>query len=347
MRGLSGIDVLREVKQIDKYTEVIVLTAYETLETARQAITLGASEYLKKPFDLDHIQRIVDRCYGNYLFNTQQDEVIRQDVNAAKSNFLEIVSHELNTPMNGILGFIELLEDTALDEEQRDYVETIRDCSKQYFENVQDIFTYAKLSMSDIEMSNTGFNPATMMIKLGSEVSPVHAQVQFRLEIPEDLPPFVSGPERELKILLKKLLENAVKFTSRGEVCLKVEFRMLDRERCQLDYTVLDTGPGIDPEYLKSGRLFDAFSQGDSSLKRSHGGLGIGLALCRVLSDRLQSDLRIESELGRGELPLFGTGEAGEYLGWLESCFIGLSLSICQIGIRRPTCAPILTRPTI
>lgn len=216
MRGLSGIDVLREVKQIDKYTEVIVLTAYETLETARQAITLGASEYLKKPFDLDHIQRIVDRCYGNYLFNTQQDEVIRQDVNAAKSNFLEIVSHELNTPMNGILGFIELLEDTALDEEQRDYVETIRDCSKQYFENVQDIFTYAKLSMSDIEMSNTGFNPATMMIKLGSEVSPVHAQVQFRLEIPEDLPPFVSGPERELKILLKKLLENAVKFTSRG-----------------------------------------------------------------------------------------------------------------------------------
>ena len=81
MRGLSGIDVLREVKKIDKHTEVIVLTAYETLETARQAITLGASEYLKKPFDLDHIQKVVDRCYNNFLFTTKQEAVIRKDVN--------------------------------------------------------------------------------------------------------------------------------------------------------------------------------------------------------------------------------------------------------------------------
>ena len=89
MRGMSGIDVLREVKKIDAHTEVIVLTAYETLATARQAISLGASEYLKKPFDLDHIQKVVDCCYENYLFTTQRDTVIRQNVNAAKNNFLE------------------------------------------------------------------------------------------------------------------------------------------------------------------------------------------------------------------------------------------------------------------
>lgn len=300
MRGLSGIDVLREVKQIAKHTEVIVLTAYETLETARQAITLGASEYLKKPFDLDHIQRVVDRCYSNYLFNTQQAEVIRQDVNAAKSNFLEIVSHELNTPMNGILGFIELLEDTDLDDEQREYAATIRDCSKTYFENVQDIFAYAQLSMGQSELSDTAFNPATMLLRLGSEERSELESVELLTEIPNDLPPFVSGPEREVELVLKKLLQNAVKFTRRGSIRLVVEHRMRPDRGCILDYLVIDTGPGIDPDYLRSGRLFDAFSQGDSSLKRAHDGLGLGLALCQKLATRLGADLKIESQLGRG-----------------------------------------------
>ena len=143
MRGQSGIDVLRAVKQRQKHTEVIILTAYETLETAREAISLGASEYLKKPFDLDHIQKVVERCYNNYLLNTHQKALVGEDLNAAKTNFLEIVSHEFNTPMNGIVGFVELLEETKLDDEQREYLETIRDCSIKYFEHMQDIITYA------------------------------------------------------------------------------------------------------------------------------------------------------------------------------------------------------------
>ena len=191
MRGMSGIDVLREVKKIDVHTEVIVLTAYETLDTARQAISFGASEYLKKPFDLDHIQKVVDRCYGNYLFTTQRETVIRQDVNAAKNNFLEIVSHELNTPMNGILGFIELLQDTRLDEEQSECVTTIRDCSLKYFEHVQDMLTYAKLSMSESELSKLSFNPATMLLKLINEENAA-VEVQIQSDIPEDLPQYIS-----------------------------------------------------------------------------------------------------------------------------------------------------------
>lgn len=299
MRGLSGIDVLRDVKKLDKHTEVIVLTAYETLETARQAISLGASEYLKKPFDLNHIQQVVDRCYNNFLFNTQQDAVIRKDVNAAKTNFLEIVSHELNTPMNGILGFIELLQETELDGEQSEYVESIRDCSVKYFEHVLDIFTYARISMSNAEMSATSFNPATLVIKLINEEK-AGPFVELFADIPEDLPPFVSGAEHEVRILLSKLLQNALKFTAQGEVRLSVSHQFQSAENCLLIFQVKDTGPGIDSDYINSGRIFDAFSQGDSSLKRSHGGLGIGLALCKALSDRMGADLLVESELGQG-----------------------------------------------
>ena len=301
MRGMSGIDVLRELKKLDPNTEVIVLTAYETLDSARQAISLGASEYLKKPFDLEHIQSVVHRCYENYLFTTQQEAVIRKDVNAAKTNFLEIVSHELNTPMNGILGFIELLEDTEMSEEQVDYVGMIRDCSLKYFEHVQDILTYAKLTMSDGEISSGGFNPATVLIKVTNEAEPPEG-VALELDMEESLPEHVGGPEQEIRIILRKLLQNALKFTGSGEVRLGVRAYSGDDGCRRLAFSVSDTGPGIDPELVESGRLFDPFSQGDSTSKRAYDGLGLGLSLCKRLCDRIGSELDVSSEPGEGSV---------------------------------------------
>lgn len=304
MRGLSGIDVLREVKKIDPHIEVIVLTAYETLETARQAISLGASEYLKKPFDLDHIQKVVDRCFKNYLFTTQQETVIREDVNAAKNNFLEIVSHELNTPMNGILGFIELLEDTPLDADQADYLETIRDCSLKYFEHVQDILTYAKISMSEQEVSRGAFNAATLALKLINEVE-VPEAVEVINDIPEDLPEVVTGAEQEIRIVVRKLLLNAFKFTKEGHVKTAIRAVPVSTTRIRLTFTVSDTGEGIDPKLLDNGRIFDAFTQGDSSLKRAHEGLGLGLSLCKSIAERLGGSLSVESRRGLGSTFVF------------------------------------------
>jgi len=299
MRGLSGIDVLREVKKIDSHTEVIVLTAFETLETARQAISFGASEYLKKPFDLDHIQRVVDRCYDNYLFTTQQEAVIRKDVNAAKTNFLEIVSHELNTPMNGILGFIELLQDTDLNEEQAEFVTTIHDCSLKYFEHVQDILTYAKLSMSDNEVSKGSFNPATLLLKLLNETVP-KAGVELSTDIPQNLPQYVSGAEQEIRIIVRKLIQNALKFTEEGSVLLAIASENRAGNKVQLSISVTDTGPGIEAEYLEDGKIFEPFTQLDSSMSRAHEGLGLGLSLCKSLAVRLDAELSVESVVGKG-----------------------------------------------
>ena len=306
MRGLSGIDVLREVKQIDPHTEVVVLTAYETLETARQAISFGASEYLKKPFNLDHIQTVVERCFSSYFFKSQQETVIRQDVNAAKNNFLEIVSHELNTPMNGILGFLELLGDTPLDEEQNEYVETIRDCSYKYFEHVQDILTYAKISMSESEISSGAFNPATLVLKLISEAEvPESKSIELLNDIPEDLPEVVSGAEQEIRIVIRKLLLNAIKFTNEGRVTLSVSAKPVSADQNRLTFTVADTGVGIDPKLMNNGKIFDAFTQADSSLRRSHEGLGLGLSLCKSIADRLEGDISVESEYGKGSTFVF------------------------------------------
>jgi len=299
MRGLSGIDVLREVKKIDPFTEVIVLTAYETLETARQAISFGASEYLKKPFDLDHIQTVVERCFRNYFVKTQQDTVIREGMNAAKNNFLEIVSHELNTPMNGILGFLELLEDTPLNVEQTEYVETIRDCSFKYFEHVQDILAYAKISMSESEISRGTFNPATLVLKLITEAE-VPDSIQLLNDIPEDLPELVSGAEQEIRIVVRKLMLNALKFITKGQIKVAVCAKPISAGKIRLTFTVSDTGPGIDPKLLENGRIFDAFTQGDSSMRRAHEGLGLGLSLCKSIADRVEGDISVKSQSGEG-----------------------------------------------
>jgi len=299
MKGMSGIDVLREVKKLDKHTEVIVLTAFETLETARQAITLGASEYLRKPFDLDHMQEVVGRCYENFLFQTRQEEVIRKDLNAAKTNFLEIVSHELNTPMNGIIGFIELLQDTPLDNDQREFVNTIRECSLKYFEHVQDILTYAKLTMSDALPIESCFNPATLVLKILSDAE-VPEGIELSSDLPEDLPEQVFGAVNELRILLRKLLLNALKFTQEGSVHFSMSHQYLSREEVELARRKCDTGPGIPENLLSEGRIFDAFTQGDSSLKRNHGGLGLGLSLCKSISAALGGEIEVESKTGEG-----------------------------------------------
>jgi signal transduction histidine kinase len=299
MRGISGIDVLREVKAIDPHTEVIVLTAYETLETARQAISLGASEYLKKPFDLDHIQTVVEECFRNYLFKSKQETVIREDVNAAKNNFLEIVSHELNTPMHGILGFLELLEGTTLDEEQSEYVDTIRACSLKYFEHVQDILTYAKMSMTESDISRGAFNPATLVLKLIAE-SEIPESLKIISDIPDDLLELVSGAEQEIRIVVRKLLLNAFKFTREGHVVVSVRYEPLSGDQARLIFIVEDTGEGVEPELLKNGKIFDAFTQGDSSLRRSHEGLGLGLSLCKSIADRLGGSIGVESVRGKG-----------------------------------------------
>ena len=313
MRGLSGIDVLRELKKVNSKTEVIVLTAFETLETARQAINLGASDYLKKPFDAEHIQRVVSNCYANYLAATSRDELIRADVNAAKNNFLDILSHELNTPINGVLGFIELLQDTQLNKDQADFVEIIRDCSWKYYEHIQDILNYAKLPMAQGELSETSFNPATVLIKLVKEEMK-KSKVHIDLEIPQDLPQYVTGAESEIRVVLCKLVQNAAKFAAQATIGVSMNFERLGGRNLRLIFNVWDTGPGIASEYLADGKIFDPFTQEDASWTRSQDGLGLGLALSQGLAKRLGGSLEVKSELGNGSQFTFAVSVSVEEL---------------------------------
>ena len=121
-----------------------------------------------------------------------------------------------------------------------------------------------------------------------------------REKIPEELPEVVFGAENEIRIILRKLLQNAVKFTGQGSVLLSADHRYLEDQMAELCFSVVDTGPGISKDLIREDRIFDAFTQGDSSLRRTHGGLGLGLSLCRSIAKLLKGSLSVESEEGRG-----------------------------------------------
>jgi signal transduction histidine kinase len=300
MVGLSGIDVLKTVKQSSPSTEVVILTAYETLETARDAIRHGASDYLSKPFDLHHIREVVNRCRERFLLMTRRDIYLRDKLNRAKNEFLSVLSHELITPMNGVMGYLDFLSETSLDEEQSELVGIIEQSGRQMLETVDDLLDYAESVSRPQSESMDFFNPATLLLELAGRREPVSDDVVIRLDLMPDLPAYVFGPRVEIHMILLKLIDNAVKFTKSGAITVSARRGAGGPVGEEIIFSVSDTGSGLEPEVLESGAIYDPFYQVDGGLTRSVGGLGIGLSLCKKLCENIGSTLDVQSVPGEG-----------------------------------------------
>jgi signal transduction histidine kinase/ligand-binding sensor domain-containing protein/DNA-binding response OmpR family regulator len=223
----------------------------------------------------------------------------------AKSEFLANMSHEIRTPLNGVMATLELAAQTELNDEQKELLQMTRDSADALLLVLNDILDFSKIEAGRLKFEEMEFQPADTLAEAARTMAvPAHQKkLELSCMVASDVPACVMGDSARLKQVLMNLLGNAVKFTDKGEVTLKVETEGESEGKVTLRFSVADTGIGIPKE--KQAAIFEAFSQADSSVSRRFGGTGLGLAICARIVDLFGGHLWVESEPGKGSVFFF------------------------------------------
>ncbi len=292
---LLANDIAKNIKNLEK---VLKRVAEDTHEGE------GASEAISSNINLDTAAGTTQayQLLESVIEQTRLDKQYAMEASEAKSMFLANMSHEIRTPLNGIVGFTELLKDTDLHEEQREFIDIIEKSSENLLEIINNILDLSKIESNKLEIEDIVFNPVEEF-ESAVEVYAVRASekhIDLGCFIDPNLESPIKGDPTKIKEVVINLLSNAVKFTNSGGA-INVDIRKVPSDKpnyIKVKFEVEDSGIGVTSE--QKARIFDAFSQADSSITRKFGGTGLGLTISSRFIELMGGELDLESQAGKG-----------------------------------------------
>lgn len=329
MPGMNGFDVFEQLKNNPKWRKVpvIFITAENDSATETKALNTGAVDFISKPINQQVVRarvkthltlyqrereyqllnktlemRVLERTQQVEALNAALEERAKQAeaANETKRLFLGNMSHELRTPMSAIIGFSDLLQTRTNDPTISEQLSVIRKASRKLSSTINEILDFTQISSGQTQTLMSEFS-LVELIKSLNELFAEQARAKklsYNTDIDPRVPDQLIGDAPKLKQVLLNLLSNAVKFTREGNISLQIRPLKTNLESVELIFEVSDTGIGIAPELVD--KIFLAFEQGDNSLTRQYGGLGLGLSINGKLIEMMGGHIGVKTELGKG-----------------------------------------------